>query len=116
MQGKFIQKDSWYAGLSYKWKIRNSSSWENVKINSPYYQDNILTPIYHKETPALYGTTKNKVWIHKDKATSHTSKSTLKFMDKMEHETGIQAIPFTDIPVKSPDTAPIDFCYFGLLK
>ena len=29
---------------------------------------------------------------------------------------GIHAIPFTDIPVKSPDAAPMDFCAFDLLK
>ena len=33
----------------------------------------------------------------------------------MEQKTGIKAIPFTDIPTKSPDVSPMDFCAFGLL-
>ena len=42
--------------------------------------------------------------------------STSQFLQQMERETGIKAIPFTDIPVKSPDVSPMDFCAFGLLK
>ncbi|KFM63934.1 hypothetical protein X975_02668, partial [Stegodyphus mimosarum] len=34
----------------------------------------------------------------------------------MEQKTGIEAIPFTDIPTQSPDASPMDFCVFGLLK
>ena len=34
----------------------------------------------------------------------------------MATETGIRAIPYTDIPVKSPDASPMDVCGFGLLK
>ena len=34
----------------------------------------------------------------------------------MEQNTGIKAIPFTDIPTKSPDVSPMDFCASGLLK
>ena len=28
----------------------------------------------------------------------------------------MKAVPFTDIPIKSPDVSPMDFCAFGLLK
>ncbi|KAJ9601450.1 hypothetical protein L9F63_000398 [Diploptera punctata] len=34
----------------------------------------------------------------------------------MEQETGIHAIPFSNIPVKSPDASPMEFCAFGLFK
>lgn len=34
----------------------------------------------------------------------------------MEQETGICAIPFSNIPMKSPDASPMDFCVFGLLE
>ncbi|KAJ9591288.1 hypothetical protein L9F63_002162, partial [Diploptera punctata] len=34
----------------------------------------------------------------------------------MEQETGIHAIPFSNIPVKSPDASLMDFCVFGLFK
>ena len=51
-----------------------------------------------------------------DKASSHTSKSTATYLAKKELETGIKCIPFNEIPVKSPDAYPMDFCAFGLLK
>ena len=33
-----------------------------------------------------------------------------------QKKTGIKAIPFTDIPTKSPDVSHMDFCALGLLK
>ena len=54
--------------------------------------------------------------LHQDRATSQTCATTSQFLQQMERETGIKAIPFTDIPVKSPDVSPMDFCAFGLLK
>jgi len=56
------------------------------------------------------------VAFHQDKASRHTSNSTRQFLDLMTAETGIKAIPFSHIPVKSPDASPMDFCAFGLLK
>ncbi|GBM00742.1 hypothetical protein AVEN_150909-1 [Araneus ventricosus] len=47
---------------------------------------------------------------------SHTSQSTVNFLEKIEQEMGIKTVPFTDIPAKSPDLTPMDFCAFGLLK
>ena len=82
-------------------------------------QDNkktTLTPIFCTEIPALYGADSNKVWLHQDKASSHTSASTHQFLKNMERETGIYSIPFSDIPVKSSDVSRMDFCAFGLLK
>src|SRR5277367_689971 len=50
------------------------------------------------------------------RSSSHTSRSTRAFLDQMEQDTGIHYVPFTDIPVKSPDASTMDFCAFGLLK
>ena len=59
----------------------------------------------------------DEVELHQDKASSHTSKSTTLFLEKLRNETGIKAIPFGHIPVKSPDaSSPMDFCAFGQLK
>ena len=58
----------------------------------------------------------NNVWIHQDKASSHTSTSTLRYLEDMEQKTRIHAVPYSDIPVKSPDAAPMDFCAFVRLK
>ena len=46
----------------------------------------------------------------------HIAESTTLFLEKLRNETGIKAIPFGQIPVKSPDASPMDFCAFGLLK
>ena len=104
------------AGYSYNGKLTIRQVEKNVKVNSAYYQTNVLTPIFREEIPALYGADAIKVWLHQDKASSHTSASTRHFLGEMERETGIHSIPFSDIPVKSPDASPMDFCAFGLLK
>ncbi|KAJ9600138.1 hypothetical protein L9F63_009548, partial [Diploptera punctata] len=41
--------------------------------NSATQREDVLTSIYPTEIPALYGTDKNQVWVHQDKASSHTS-------------------------------------------
>ena len=105
-----------FAGYCYNGKLIIRRVEKKAKVNSQYYQDEVLTPIYHTEIPALYGRDKNKVWVHQDKASSHTSRSTLAFLQRMEQETGIHAIPLSNIPVKYPDASPMDFCAFELLK
>ncbi|GBL78197.1 hypothetical protein AVEN_42767-1 [Araneus ventricosus] len=57
-----------------------------------------------------------KVKLHQDNATSHTSKSTTAFLEKMKTDTGIVYIPFQHIPAKFLDISPIDYCALGLLK
>jgi hypothetical protein len=88
----------------------------NAKINSAYFQRHVLEPIYREDIPRLYGNEASKVWIHMDKASSHTSRSSMSWYAQMEAETQIHVIPFSHIPVKSPDASPMDFCGFGLLK
>lgn len=104
------------AGFSYNGKLTLHKVDKNAKVNAAYYQTNVLDPIYRQDIPRLYGTASNQVWIHQDKASSHTAKSTVAYMARMATETGIRAIPFSAIPVKSPDAAPMDYCAFGLLK
>lgn len=104
------------AGYCYKGQLKMHRVEKNAKVNAVYYQTNILEPIYREEIPALYGAEASKVWIHQDKAASHTARSTVAYMKEMEKETGIHAIPYSEIPVKSPDASPMDFCGFGLLK
>lgn len=104
------------AGYCYEGKLTIRRVPNNCKINSAFYQQHILTPIYTEDLPRLYGNAVNQVRVHMDKASSHTSRSTQRFLQQMATDTGIQAIPFQDIPVKSPDASPMDFCGFGLLK
>ena len=104
------------AGYSYNGRLPLWRVEPKAKINAKYYQDNILRPLYEQHIPHLYGQASKTVWVHQDKASSHTAKSTVQFMREMERNTGIRAIPYTDIPVKAPDASPMDFCGFGLLK
>ncbi|GBN54386.1 hypothetical protein AVEN_27048-1 [Araneus ventricosus] len=53
--------------------------------------------------------------FHQDKATSHTSKSTPVFLEKMKNDRVIAYVPFQHIPVMSPDVSPMDCFAFILL-
>ena len=72
--------------------------------------------MFEDEIPALYGKDIDKVELHTHRASSHTSKSTTACLAKKESETGINCIPFAEIPVKSSDASPIDFCALSLLE
>ncbi|UYV76528.1 hypothetical protein LAZ67_14000994 [Cordylochernes scorpioides] len=103
-------------GISYEGKLKIRKVERNAKINSEYYQNNILEPIFLNDIPSIYGKQSNKVWFHHDNATSHTSSSTQAYLEDLRQRTGINTIPKTRTPVKSPDLAPMDFCIFGCLK
>ncbi|GFX08855.1 transposase [Trichonephila clavipes] len=83
-----------------KLKIKKVSS--KAEINSLYYQHNILEPIFEEQILPLYGKDIDKVELHMDKVSSHTSKSTAAYLPKKESEIGIKCIPFDEIRVKSP--------------
>ena len=88
----------------------------NTKVNTAYFQENVMDPLYDAHIPHLYGDETTNVWIHMDKASSHTARSSQSFYARKAEETGIRVIPFSSIPVKSPDASPMDYCGFGLLK
>lgn len=104
------------AGYSYRGRLQIRRVAKNTKINARYYQENVLKPLFETEIPALYGPDQRKVHIHQDKASSHTARTTQDYCRRMQEQTGIQTIPYSEIPVKSPDASPMDFCGFGLLK
>jgi len=104
------------AGFCFNGKLKLKKVDPKVKINSSVYQRLVLDPLFDTEIPDLYGDDANHVCLHQDKATSHTSRATVQYMAQKHQETGISFIPFSDIPAKSPDLAPMDFCAFGLLK
>ena len=81
------------AGFCYNGKFIIRRVEKKDKVNSVYYQEKVLSPIYFDEIPSLYGSEMNNVWIHQDKASSHTSTSTLRFLDDMEQKTRIHAVP-----------------------
>ena len=75
-----------------------------------------MEPIFRTDIPQLYGNDVHKVWIHMDQASSHTARSSLAWYTRMADVTKIRVIPFSSMPVKSPDASPMDYCGFGLLK
>ncbi|UYV72309.1 hypothetical protein LAZ67_9002572 [Cordylochernes scorpioides] len=103
-------------GISYEGKLKIRKVEINAKINSEYYQNNILEPIFLNDIPSIYGKQSNKVWFHHDNATSHTSSSTQAYLEDLRQRTGINTIPKNITPVKYPDLAPMDFCIFECLK
>ncbi|GFW88168.1 uncharacterized protein TNCV_3500571 [Trichonephila clavipes] len=88
------------AGFSNNGKLKIINVSSKTKINSRYYQQNILEPIFEEEIPTLYGKDIDKVELHMDKASSHTSKSNADYLTKKESETIINCIPFDEIRVK----------------
>ena len=86
------------------------------KINAQNYIDFVLKPLLEVEIPKLYPGEVNKVFVHHDKATSHTASLTTKYAEDLKRRLGITIISKNDIPVKSPDTSPMDFFAFGYLK
>ncbi|GFU83097.1 hypothetical protein TNCV_65671 [Trichonephila clavipes] len=61
-------------------------------------------------------TDSDKVELHMDIASSHTSKSNAAYLAKKESEAGIKCIPFDEILKKSPDASPMNYSAFCLLK
>lgn len=89
---------------------------KNVKINSIYYCNEVLIPLVKKWLPELYPEALEKVFIHHDAATSHTSRYTTEVMKSLADDHQITFIDKEDIPIKSPDASPLDFFGFGHLK
>jgi len=88
----------------------------SVKINAKYYVDYVLKPLFTVHLPRLYPNEMDKVFLHHDKATSHTANLTSSYLAKMKREVGISYISKEHIPVKAPDGSPLDFFGFGYLK
>lgn len=87
----------------------------NVKVNADYYIEYVLKPIIN-ELKIMYPGELHKVFLHHDKASSHTAKKTMAFLNDTKAELGLNFIANSDIPVKSPDISPLDFYGFGFLK
>jgi hypothetical protein len=87
-----------------------------VKVNSKMYIEQILKPILEVHIPRIYGDEVNKVIVHHEQASSHTSKKTQAYATDLKRRLGITIIPNAHIPVKSPDVSAMDFYGFGSLK
>ncbi|UYV76157.1 hypothetical protein LAZ67_13002901 [Cordylochernes scorpioides] len=86
-----------------------------VKVNSEFYIECVLKPVI-EQLKDLYPGEMDKVFLHHDKASSHTSNKTQQFLQEMKDTLGLNFIRNSDILVKSPDAIPLDFYGFGMLK
>ena len=89
---------------------------KKTKVNADYYVSHVLKPLVEVHLPRLYPGEMSKVVIHHDKASSHTARKTQDYCRMAKDKWGVTIIRNEDIPVKSPDTSPMDFFGFGYLK
>ena len=59
-------------GFSNKGRKKVKKIDKNVKINSKYYQEHVLTPVSEYEISELYSQFYQWVELHQDKSSSHT--------------------------------------------
>lgn len=72
---------------------------KKAKINSAYFQENVLEPFNrHSCTAAIYLAILTVIRL--DKVSNHTVQSTVAYMFRMAR---VNAIPFTDIHIKLPN-------------
>ena len=88
----------------------------NVKINADYYIKDVLKPLLEESVAKLYPGELDKIFVRHDAASSHTAKKTVLYAQNLKRRLGITIIPNSQIPIKSPDTSPMDFYGFGMLK
>jgi hypothetical protein len=84
----------------------------NTKVNSAFFTNKILKPIYGKDILRLFGKDAKRVTIHHDSASSHTSGPTVKWLKS----NNCNFIPAADWPENSPDLSPMDYLVNGIFK
>lgn len=98
-----------FMGVSYNGLTKPIFVKPGAKINSDYYINECLKPLF-EEVKTLYP---NGTWIfHQDSAPSHTSKKTLAYI----RNEGVNFVQPSQWCPNSPDLAPCDFFLWGYLK
>ncbi|GBO06007.1 hypothetical protein AVEN_155699-1 [Araneus ventricosus] len=69
-------------------------------MKRPWYSDILI-----RDRTSPYPKFHRSVELHQDRARSHVSQSTVKFLEKIEEGMAIKTVAFTDIPAKSPDVS-----------
>src|SRR5207244_12222551 len=87
-----------------------------VKINSEFYIEKVLKPLLEDSVAKLYPGETHKIFIHHDKASSHTSRFPAQYAADLKSRLGMTMIPNEEIPVKSHDAITLDFYGFGFLN
>jgi hypothetical protein len=87
-----------------------------AKVNADYYISYVLKPLLEIELPKLYPNDLHKVFLHHDKASSHTAIKTQEYLEDLKLRSGINYIKNSEIPIKSLDGSPLDFFGFVILN
>lgn len=98
-----------WGGISMNGKTKLRFIKPGVKVNSDFYINHVLEPFISEDLPVLYPN--NDGIFHRDSATSHTSKKTLKYLESMK----INFIHPSIWTPKSPDNASMDFSIWGYM-
>ena len=101
-----------FAGVSYWGKTTLRFVEPKAKINSEYYIEKLLKPLFQQDIPKMFRGRKFRPVSHQDNAPAHASKKTQKFL----RESGINFIPKEHWMGNSPDLAIMDFCVNGMFK
>jgi hypothetical protein len=88
---------------------------KNTKISKTFFRY-VLRPLMKIHLPKIYPNEMDKVFYHHDKASFHTSSKTQEYLEEECLKMKITYIKNKDIPIKSPDSSPMDFFGFWHLK
>jgi hypothetical protein len=100
------------AGISYKGRTDIRFVPSRCKVNSDYYINNVLDPLFKKDIPKLFGKRAKMAVLHHDRAPAHKSAKTVKWLESR----GYKFIPEADWPANSPDLSPMDYSINGIFK
>ena len=118
----YVDKDNFYntfmvvGAISGRGTLRLIKVPKKVKVNAEYYIQKVLKPFLEVQIPKLYPGETLKIVVHHDAASSHTAKKTTAYANDLKRKLGITIIPKQDIPIKSPDTSPLNFFWFWVSK
>ena len=101
------------AGVCSRGKTKLRFVEPGAKIDSQYYIDNVLNPIFTEDIPRLFpGELIEQAVFHHDSAPAHASKVTQDWLKSQS----VRFIPKEDWMGNSPDMAPMDYCVNGIFK
>ena len=107
---RFAARVMVWGGISYNHKTDLYFIEPGVKVNSQYYQEQVLDLFKKKDQKRMFPD--GDFLFHQDSAPSHVSGTTLSHFQKI----GIPLITKDKWPSKSPDLAPMDFFVWGWMK
>ncbi|OQV24934.1 putative Ras-related protein Rab-10 [Hypsibius exemplaris] len=100
------------AGISYKGTTDIRFVPPRAKVNSDFYINKVLHPLFKKDIPRLFGKQAKMAVLHHDSAPAHKSAKTVTWLKS----NGYKFIPEEDWPANSPDLSPMDYSINGIFK